>query len=223
MAHASFWSYFSQATVMVQLVMVLLMILSIISWTYIVQHGKFIADLKRRIAKFEANFWSGQEITQLYHYYKQQPPSDSGLEHVFLTGFKAFLQHQSHGTAHSAKQAMQMAYLQDSERLEMRLNMLATIGSVAPYIGLLGTVWGIMHAFHSLGTMKQVTMAMVAPGISEALAATALGLLTAIPAVMAYNRFTDSIAMIEQKYKAFIDLLACLLTPSHQPITDESS
>jgi len=198
------------ASLPVQLVMLILVGISILSWTFI--FGKY-ATLKRVNAQtrhFENAFWAGGDLTQLQQSLTHQHEAHGALARIFDAGMTEFLKaRRQHAGADvlldAPRRAMRAAYQREMDLLESRLNFLASAGSVSPYIGLLGTVWGIMHAFIGLSTMQQATLASVAPGIAEALIATAIGLFAAIPAVVAYNRYTNDIDRLSTRFDGFMD------------------
>ena len=204
----SLWMYFSDASLMVKTVMLLLLAASILSWTIIFQRGMLLYKMRTLFNEFEEQFHKGGDLGQLYATLHNIP--NEGIENIFTAGFKEFVRLQKeHQTKDEKREtierAMRIAFYRESQKLEDYLPLLATIGSTSPYVGLFGTVWGIMSAFHALGSAQQATIAMVAPGISEALIATAMGLFAAIPAVIAYNRYTHSTARLLQNYETFQD------------------
>lgn len=214
MNNPSVWSYFFNAGPIVKLVMLLLITASIASWTVIFERLMFLKKSKLALNHFEKLFWGSEDLSQLYKSLQQK--SLSGLAAIFSAGFKEFLQLNQPGilanhVMSGAKRAMRVAQIHENEKLESYLPLLATIGSVSPYVGLFGTVWGIMSAFSSLSQVSEASIAMVAPGISEALVATALGLFAAIPAVIAYNRFVQLVDRLLNRYEAFEDEFASLL------------
>lgn len=221
---ASLLVYFLQAGLVVKAVMLLLVIASFISWTLIFQRGQSLKQAKKLFSNFEDQFWSGLELVKFYHQLKMQRVEPEGINSVFFAGYREFLRlrQQPHQDPEIAFQtmmrAMRVATTKTIAKLEAQLPLLATIGSVSPYVGLFGTVWGIMSSFHALGSVQQATIAMVAPGISEALIATAMGLFAAIPAVVAYNRFTSEIERLLTQYETFQEEFGTLmqrqLTPS---------
>jgi biopolymer transport protein TolQ len=188
-------SLIANASFVVQLVMLLLVMASVASWVIIVQRWRLLSATREQLDQFEERFWSGIDLNQLYKEC-QQNPEPMGVENVFTSGLKEFgkIRQQAPDEPdtimESTQRAMRITISRETEVLEHHLSFLATVGSTSPYIGLFGTVWGIMHSFQGLAMMKQATIASVAPGISEALVATAMGLLAAIPAVIFYNRFT---------------------------------
>ncbi|MBN1684610.1 MAG: protein TolQ [Gammaproteobacteria bacterium] len=205
---SSILGYFLFASPVVKLVMLLLLAASIASWTIIFQRGSLLKWAKQHLDDFEDRFWSAKDLTVLYNEIKEKEHPE-GIEKIFLAGLKEFVRLQKRQGIHTdemlagAQRAMRVAYSRTMDDLENHLSFLATVGSTSPYVGLFGTVWGIMTAFHSLGQVQQATIAMVAPGISEALVATAMGLFAAIPAVIAYNRFANQIEKIQNRLEAF--------------------
>jgi biopolymer transport protein TolQ len=200
-------NYFLQASIVVKMVMLLLLGASIVSWTYILQRGFYLKDVRHATNEFEQQFWSGEDLSKLYQ--AGQAEEQAGLEAVFHAGFKEFQRFRKQpGATLSAvidntKRAMQAAKMREQDSLETALPFLAIVGSTGPYVGLFGTVWGIMQSFTALASVQQATIAMVAPGIAEALIATALGLFAAIPAVIAYNRFLTDINRLMNRFEAF--------------------
>ncbi len=202
---------FLNASLIVQAIMGLLLLASIISWVIIIQRSRMYKGAGGSAKAFETRFWSGVDLSKLYQGLSQRRDPLNGLELVFLSGYKEFMRlRKQDGVSGDAvmdgtTRSMRVAFSRDIDELENGLPMLATIGSVTPYIGLFGTVWGIMNSFIALGSVKQATLSMVAPGIAEALVATAMGLFAAIPAVIGYNRFTAKIEKIENQYRYFIE------------------
>jgi biopolymer transport protein TolQ len=206
----TFLSYFMNAGFMVKLVMLLLVGASILSWTYILQRGFYIKNLQKTTQAFENQFWSGGDLSKMYTDTLYRKSEATGLEAVFRAGFKEFLRLRKQGIApeiliESSKRAMRVAQMHEQDKLEAHLPLLATVGSTSPYVGLFGTVWGIMISFKALASVQQATISMVAPGIAEALIATAMGLFAAIPAVVAYNRYATEIGRILNRFDAFQD------------------
>lgn len=202
----------SSASVPVKVVMLILILASVWSWLIIFSKGKTLASAQSKAKKFEEFFWSGVDLNQLYKQREQQ--QNTGMERIFVAGFKEFQKVKARGTSDSvegADRAMRVALSREIEKLENQLPMLATIGSTSPYIGLFGTVIGIMLSFHALADVTQATIALVAPGISEALIATAMGLFSAIPAVIFYNRFSDKVERIYAQYDAFKEEFSTIL------------
>lgn len=216
-ASLSLWALIATAGPVVKLVLFLLLCASVWSWTVIFQR---IAVLKKALAamkQFQKEFWSGVEMAALYKELSHSPQGGLGAGHIFCAGFKDFLRIQQHGSVSAGtvmdavQRAMRVALARETDRLENGLSILATIGSVSPYVGLFGTVWGIMQSFTSLSGVEQATLSMVAPGISEALIATAMGLFVAIPAVIAYNRFSAHTEKLLNEYENFQEEFAGIL------------
>jgi biopolymer transport protein TolQ len=205
-----------QASLGVQLVLAVLVLASLWSWSIIFRKVTILRRSLTAAAEFEGEFWSGGDLTTLYKNLGQRG-ARPGMETLFEMGFREFARLKQQGVTNGdalfegPRRAMKAAQLKETERLEHQLATLATIGSISPYIGLFGTVWGILHAFVGLGSVQQATLQMVAPGIAEALIATAIGLLAAIPAVIAYNRFTDQANRLELRYDAFVEEFSALL------------
>lgn len=197
---------FTDASLLVQLVMMLLLLLSIISWTLIIQRGYALYHAKKLLEAFEQRFQMvGTDLNRLYDYLASRRFSTQGAEQVFRVGFREFVRLYREDVMPAevlsgSERAMRVALAREEEELDQNLSFLATVGSISVYIGLFGTVWGIMTAFRALGSVQQATLAMVAPGISEALVATALGLFAAIPAVFAYNRFSHHVQSLMRSY-----------------------
>jgi biopolymer transport protein TolQ len=205
-----------QASVVVQIVIGILMAASLTSWAIIFRKRMVVRRSKYDAERFEASFWSGGDLSSLYRSIEQRGNA-SGMESIFEFGFREFARQRAQGgiaadmLLEGARRSMRVAQLKEMDRLEHNLATLATIGSTSPYVGLFGTVWGIMSAFSSLGNVQQATLAMVAPGISEALVTTAIGLFAAIPAVVAYNRYADQIGRLELRFDAFMEELSTIL------------
>ena len=217
------------ASFLVQLVMLTLIGLSIWSWVIIFVKKKELKDTYQYTVKFDKKFWSGMQLHKYYDQIKEKR-NKSAIEQIFYVGFNRY--EILHGDEkeitpdvipQTSLRAMQVQISKESEALESDLQTLATIASVSPYIGLLGTVWGIMNSFQSLSQTSQTTIALVAPGISEALIATALGLIAAIPAVIAYNKFNKDISMIVARYENFSEELTEILQRTHIPTKDEQN
>ncbi len=200
---------FLQASLLVKFVMLVLLGMSITSWAMIIKRVKVLNSATKQSENFEDKFWSGADLATLYQEVKVRKDELNGCEEIFYSGFTEFarLRKTNHTDANfvmdGTARAMRVAVSREVESLETHLPFLATVGSISPYIGLFGTVWGIMHAFIALGAVKQATLSMVAPGIAEALVATAMGLFAAIPAVMAYNRLSNMVAKLEHSYATF--------------------
>ena len=204
-----------QASVPVQFVIGLLLLASLMSWAIIFGKRSVIARARRDADRFETRFWSGDDLAQLYRAIESRGGA-TGMAGIFEFGFREFARLRQSGAVaeqllEGSRRAMRVAQLKEIDRLEHNLATLATVGSTSPYVGLFGTVWGIMSAFSSLGNVQQATLAMVAPGISEALVATAIGLFAAIPAVVAYNRFADQVTRLEVRFDAFIEEFSTVL------------
>ena len=210
------------ASALVKFVMLLLLAASVSSWTLIFSKHRQMQVAKREIAQFEDEFWSTEDLTRLFNRVAAQTEDATGMERIFESGFREFARLRKRGGLDTtdildgAGRAMKVTVNRELESLENHLPTLATIGSISPYVGLFGTVWGIMNSFQSLGNVHQATLAMVAPGISEALVATAMGLFAAIPAVVAYNRFASDIDRIFGRYDIFAEeFLAILRRQAH--------
>ncbi len=203
---AGFIGYFLHASLIVKCVMIILASASIFSWTYILQRSFYLKGVDQSAGKFENAFWSGEDLSRLYN---DTHLDQDGVQAVFQAGYKEFSRFRKQPGASldlvvaNTKRAMQAAQMRVQDQLEERLQFLAIVGSTSPYVGLFGTVWGIMTAFQALANVQQATIAMVAPGIAEALVATALGLFAAIPAVIAYNRFANHIGILINRFTAF--------------------
>lgn len=206
----------AEASVAVQIVIGLLIIASLASWAIIFSKRFILRRARAEAEQFEASFWSGGDLAQLYRGLEARGGA-TGMASIFEFGFREFARMRQQGVSaadqllEGARRAMRVAYLKEIDRLEDRLATLATVGSTSPYVGLFGTVWGIMSAFTSIGNVQQVTLAMVAPGIAEALVATAIGLFAAIPAVIAYNRYADQVGRLEMRYDAFMEEFSTIL------------
>ena len=212
----SILSLILEASIVVQVVMGLLLLVSLMSWTIILIKSSQISKARRNQERFEKRFWSGVSLDKLYDDLSATS-AKSGLETMFFSGFHEFLRarHAEGGlqvpAVVGAQRAMRVAESRELEKLEGSLSFLATVGSTSPYVGLFGTVWGIMNSFLSLGQMQQASLAVVAPGIAEALIATAMGLFAAIPAVIAYNKFSDGVDRVATSYENFREEFTTLL------------
>ncbi|HHF3277936.1 TPA: protein TolQ [Vibrio alginolyticus] len=208
-ADISILDLFLQASLLVKLVMLALLGMSIVSWAMIIKRSKVLSQASKNAEQFEDKFWSGTDLSQLYQKVKARKDEIEGTEEIFYAGFTEFARLRKSNANSPAYimegtgRAMRVAVSREVDELETSLPFLATVGSISPYIGLFGTVWGIMHAFIALGEVKQATLSMVAPGIAEALIATAMGLFAAIPAVMAYNRLSNKVSKLEHTYATF--------------------
>ncbi|KLV11326.1 MULTISPECIES: protein TolQ [Photobacterium] len=216
-AELSILDLFLQASLLVKIVMLILLGMSVVSWALIIKRSQVLSQAKAKAERFEDRFWSGIDLSQLYQEVEARKDSLTGSEQIFHAGFKEFARlHRNNGKAPESvmdgtSRAMRVALSREVDDLETSLPFLATVGSITPYIGLFGTVWGIMHAFIALGAVKQATLAMVAPGIAEALVATAMGLFAAIPAVMFYNKLTNQVAKLEHAYATFMEEFSSIL------------
>ena len=204
----------------VKIVMLILLTLSVISWVIIVQRYLVLTAARNGVQSFEERFWSGMDLSQLYKEGTQMQKEELqivGMENIFRSGFKEFMRLRQQATVdkeaimEGAQRAMRVAYSREEDKLERHLPFLATVGSVSPYIGLFGTVIGIMYAFIGLAGQSQATLQVVAPGIAEALIATAMGLFAAIPAVVAYNRYSAQLDSITSSYVTFSDEFSSIL------------
>lgn len=198
------------ASIPVQLVMLVLLGISIISWTYIFSKRAALKRATEQTQRFEDDFWAGGDLAVLQQSIATRREEHGALAKIFDAGMTEFIKvRRNNGSADAildgSRRAMRATYQREMDTLESHLNFLASAGSVSPYIGLLGTVWGIMQAFLGLSSMQQATLSAVAPGIAEALIATAIGLFAAIPAVVAYNRYTNEIDRLSIRFDSFID------------------
>jgi biopolymer transport protein TolQ len=213
----SLFSLIFQASLVVQLVLLILVVASVVSWTMILDRARVLANAHKSATSFEEQFWSGGDLSALYKDLGQDHKGEQGLPSIFRAGFKEYVRlRKSEGNdlmavLQGTERSMRVALSREIDRLETSLSFLATVGSTSPYIGLFGTVWGIMHAFHALGNVEQATLALVAPGISEALVATAIGLFAAIPAVIAYNRYSHQVDRLTSRYEEFMEEFSSLL------------
>ena len=212
------------ASIVVKAVMAVLVLASLFSWTYIFMKVFTLRRAKRQAEAFEREFWGGSDLVGLYQRAAGGRYVAAGMERIFEAGFKEFLKLKGRAGADvtalmdGTRRAMKATLQREVDALESHLSFLATVGSVSPYIGLFGTVWGIMNAFRGLSNVAQATLAQVAPGIAEALVATAIGLFAAIPAVIAYNRFAHDIDRLAGRYESFMEELTNILQrQAHQP------
>jgi biopolymer transport protein TolQ len=205
------------ASFLVQLVMLILLIISIIAWTLIFRKRSELKQAKKAADEFEDHFWSGKELNNLYADLAAREHPLRGMEGIFLAGFREFGRLRKQVSAEQrtvldgTQRAMRVSLAREMDILETSLPFLATAGSTSPYIGLFGTVWGIMNSFRALGNAHQATLAMVAPGIAEALIATAMGLFAAIPAVIAYNRYAHEVERLANRYDTFLEEFSTIL------------
>ena len=213
----SFFHLITNASIPVQAVMLMLVVASVMSWTMIFKKRVWLARAKRAADAFEEHFWSLEELTPLYQRINENRDGASGMELLFEAGFREFVRLQEKRGAvpevilEGSQRAMRIALNKEVEELETHLSFLASVGSTSPYVGLFGTVWGIMNSFRALGNVQQASISMVAPGIAEALIATAMGLFAAIPAVIAYNRFSNDVERLVNRYDTFIEEFSAIL------------
>ena len=206
----SLLSLLTNASMPVQFVMLILLGISIMSWAYIFSKRAALKRANEQTRRFEDDFWAGGDLSVLQQAIATRRAEHGALARIFDSGMTEFIKARRNNSSSDAvldgpRRAMRATYQREMDGLESHLNFLASAGSVSPYIGLLGTVWGIMHAFIGLSSMQQATLAAVAPGIAEALIATAIGLFAAIPAVIAYNRYTNEIDRLSIRFDSFID------------------
>jgi len=205
------------ASLLVQLVILSLVITSFVSWTMIFNKRVMLNRAKKEAEKFEGQFWSLEDLSPLYNRISNSRNPLTGMEKIFEAGFKEFARLRSQeniqpdAIIEGAQRAMRIAMNKEMDVLETNLSFLATVGSTSPYVGLFGTVWGIMNSFRALGNVQQASIALVAPGIAEALIATAMGLFAAIPAVIAYNRYTNDVERLISRYDIFMDEFSSIL------------
>ena len=205
------------ASIPVQIVMLILVIASLMSWSIIFTKRRLIRNTKAASDEFEASFWSGGDLNTLYQSASRKKGINYGMANIFEAGFREFNRAIQQGDVaqdkliEECRRAMRVAQMREVDRLEMSLATLATIGSTSPYVGLFGTVWGIMGAFMGLANVQSATLAVVAPPIAEALIATAMGLFAAIPAVIAYNRYADQVVRLEYRYDGFTEEFTSIL------------
>ncbi|MFC3108231.1 protein TolQ [Undibacterium arcticum] len=217
----SFLSLITNASVIVQLILALLLGVSLTSWTYIFRKMFTIKSARIQTEEFERTFWSGGNLHALYQNATSNRHKNGALERIFESGMAEFIKVKATypnkdaadqgAMLDGARRAMRAAYQREMDRLDAHLAFLASVGSVSPYVGLFGTVWGIMNAFRGLSNVQQATLAAVAPGIAEALVATAIGLFAAIPAVVAYNRFTHDIDRLSIRFESFVEEFSNIL------------
>lgn len=207
----------ANASVLVQIVLAILLAASLASWTMIFRKHGQLGAARRAADDFEDRFWSGKDLLSLYNKITSRRQGPTGMERIFEAGFKEFarLRKQAHieptAVLDGTQRAMRVALSREIDTLETHLSFLATVGSTSPYVGLFGTVWGIMNSFRALGNVQQATLAMVAPGIAEALIATAVGLFAAIPAVIAYNRYANEVERLVNRYGTFLEEFSTIL------------
>ena len=214
----SIWTLMSEATLLVQAVMLILVLASVVSWVMIVQRFQLITAARQELDAFEEDFWSGTDLREIYREVAEREDGAvvPGAEQIFVAGFREFSRlggasADPEDVLQGVQRVMRVALSREEERLAQNLPFIATVGSTSPYVGLFGTVWGIMNSFRQLATVNQASLATVAPGISEALIATAMGLFAAIPAVVAYNRFSTAVDGLMGRYDTFADEFASIL------------
>jgi biopolymer transport protein TolQ len=217
----SFIALIGNAHLIVQLIMALLLGLSVMSWTYIFRKAFAVRAARQQTEQFERSFWAGGNLHTLHQNASTTREQSGALARIFEAGMGEFIKGKQASAQRDpldtgavldgARRAMRAAFQRELDALDSHLNFLASVGSVSPYIGLLGTVWGIMNAFRGLANVQQATLAAVAPGIAEALIATAIGLFAAIPAVVAYNRFTHDIDRLAIRFESFVEEFSNIL------------
>jgi len=213
----SLLSLFLNASLLVQAVMLLLLVVSIISWGQIIAKWRLLKAASDDATTFEKRFWSGIDLVELYKQVNKNRDEADGMATLFEAGFGEYVRLRKQGgvepmaVVEGAPRALRVTLNREIDTLEANLSFLATVGSTSPYIGLFGTVWGIMNSFRALGSVQQATLAMVAPGIAEALIATAMGLFAAIPAVIAYNRYANDVERLVNRYETFLEEFSTLL------------
>lgn len=210
----------SDASLLVKLVMLTLLAISVFSWTVVFRKRTELTQAKHDADSFEDKFWSGNELNKLYEDISARPHASGGMEGIFEVGFKEFVRLKKTAPSspvllEGAQRVMRISLAREIDKLEESLSFLATAGSISPYIGLFGTVWGIMNSFMALGEVQQATLGMVAPGIAEALIATAMGLFAAIPAVVAYNRYSNQVERLINRYDTFLEEFSSILQRQH--------
>jgi len=217
-----------RASILVQLVMLALLAASVLSWVIIIIKHKFLKRAREEALRFEDQFWSGINLADLYQRISKRNDKREGLERIFESGFAEFVRIHKRTSANTemmlagVQRSMKVSLAREEERLESNLSLLATIGSISPYVGLFGTVWGIMRSFTALGSVQHATLNMVAPGIAEALIATAMGLFAAIPAVIAYNRYAEKVNRLVGSYENFAEEFATILQRQSDASSNES-
>jgi biopolymer transport protein TolQ len=216
-ADLSFFHLIAGASPVVQLVMLLLLTVSVLSWAMIFRKRNALSGARADADRFEERFWSGGDLYTLYNQVSPRSDSLRGLANIFVAGFQEFIRLRKKAgvdaasVVEGAQRSMRVSLSREIDDLETHLSFLATVGSTSPYVGLFGTVWGIMNAFRGLANVQQATLAMVAPGIAEALIATAMGLFAAIPAVIAYNRYSNDVERLENRYDNFLEEFSSIL------------
>lgn len=227
-AEMSLFSLVIRASVLVQIVMLILLSASVLSWVVIVLKYKALKLAREEALRFEDQFWSGINLSDLYQQVKRKSDGLQGIAKIFESGFSEYIRtHKSKTNPEmmlaGVQRSMKVAVAREEDYLDSHLSLLATIGSISPYIGLFGTVWGIMRSFIALGAVEHASLAMVAPGIAEALIATAMGLFAAIPAVIAYNRYAESVDRLSRTYENFAEEFATILQRQSNVAGDATS
>jgi biopolymer transport protein TolQ len=213
----SFLHLITGASFVVQLVMLLLLVVSMVSWTMIFRRRSALQEARQAADDFEDRFWSGGDLAALFREVTSQTEQAVGMAGIFQSGFNEFARLRKQPGAdpravvEGAQRVMRVVLSRETDELETHLSFLATVGSTSPYVGLFGTVWGIMNSFRGLGNAQQATLSMVAPGIAEALIATAMGLFAAIPAVIAYNRYSHDVERLINRYDNFLEEFSTIL------------
>jgi biopolymer transport protein TolQ len=215
-AEMSLFSLVTRASFLVQIVMIILLSASVLSWIIIGLKYKALNVAREEAIRFEDQFWSGINLSDLYQQVKRKASERRGIGRIFEMGFAEYIRTRKSKTnpemmLASVQRSMKVAVAREEDSLDSHLSLLATIGSISPYIGLFGTVWGIMRSFIALGAVEHASLAMVAPGIAEALIATAMGLFAAIPAVIAYNRYAEKVDRLSSTYENFAEEFATIL------------
>jgi biopolymer transport protein TolQ len=216
-ADLSLYHMLAGASPVVQLVMLLLLLASVVSWSMIIRKARDMKKARYAADEFESRFWSGKKLSDLYEQLGTGRRSPTGMAAIFEAGFREYVRLRKQNNSdpqfvlEGAQRSMRVALMREIDVLEANLSFLATVGSTSPYVGLFGTVWGIMNSFRALGNVQQATLASVAPGIAEALIATAMGLFAAIPAVIAYNRYSHDVERLESRYETFMEEFSTIL------------
>ena len=207
----------SRASMLVQLVLLALLAASLMSWVMIFIKHKVLKLARKDALSFEDQFWSGINLADLYNRIKRKDVELRGMARIFESGFAEYIRIHKRASSNTemmlagVQRSMKVSLAREEEKLESNLSLLATIGSISPYVGLFGTVWGIMRSFTALGSVQHASLAMVAPGIADALIATAMGLFAAIPAVIAYNRYAERVDRLVGSYENFAEEFATIL------------
>lgn len=227
-ADMSLFALVTRASVLVQIVMLILLSASVLSWIIIVLKFKVLKLARAQAIRFEDQFWSGINLSDLYQQVKRKSGARRGMARIFEVGFAEYVRtHKNKANTEmmltGVQRSMKVALAREEEHLDSHLSLLATIGSISPYIGLFGTVWGIMRSFIALGAVEHASLAMVAPGIAEALIATAMGLFAAIPAVIAYNRYAEKVDRLSGMYENFAEEFATILQRQSQTADEGAS